>query len=115
MIGQFAFIFYLSDEQKLYLVRDRVGQKPLFYARNSSDIIFGSNLISVANEFSIKNINVNSYEKYLNYGVVPSPATIYENVYKVEPAQIVEFYLKQNSIQEKKYNEFLLKVEFSII
>ena len=109
MIGQFAFIFYLSDEQKLYLVRDRVGQKPLFYARNSSDIIFGSNLISVANEFSIKNIDVNSYEKYLNYGVVPSPATIYENVYKVEPAQIVEFDLKQNSIQEKKYKYWNLK------
>ena len=43
------------------------------------------------NNFSSKSLNAEAYNDYLNYGVVPSPNTIYENVYKVKPAEIVEF------------------------
>mgnify|MGYP003683525747 FL=1 len=109
LIGQFAIIFYQSELKKLFLIRDRVGQKPLFYARTDTNVIFGSNLISVADEFSSKSLNAEAYNDYLNYGVVPSPNTIYENVYKVKPAEIVEFNFNDSSVKENKFTYWNLQ------
>ena len=105
MNGQFSIMFYKSDENKLLLIRDRLGQKPLFFATNNSCITFGSNLISVANEYGNKAINKNSYEDFINYGVVPSPNTIFEHIYKLEPSQMIEvdFNTSQLSIEKHKY------------
>lgn len=105
MNGQFSIMFYKSDENKLLLIRDRLGQKPLFFATNNSCITFGSNLISVANEYGGKAINKNSYEDFINYGVVPSPNTIFEHIYKLEPSQMIEvdFNTSQLSIEKHKY------------
>ena len=105
MNGQFSIMFYKSDENKLLLIRDRLGQKPLFFATNNSCITFGSNLISVANEYGDKAINKNSYEDFINYGVVPSPNTIFEHIYKLEPSQMIEvdFNTSQLSIEKHKY------------
>ena len=101
LIGQFSIAFYRSNSRNLTLIRDRVGQKPLFFANTQSDIVFGSNLTSVSNEFNSKKINKNSYIEFINYGVVPSPNTIYENVYKLKPGQILSFDLNKNSINSK--------------
>ncbi len=101
LIGQFSIAFYRSNSRNLTLIRDRVGQKPLFFANTQSDIVFGSNLTSVSNEFNSKKINKNSYIEFINYGVVPSPNTIYENVYKLKPGQILSFDINENSINSK--------------
>ena len=45
MIGQFSIMFYESIPKKIILVRDRLGQKPLFYGNDKSEVVFGSNLI----------------------------------------------------------------------
>lgn len=105
MNGQFSIAFYNSDENKLLLIRDRLGQKPLFFAKNHSDITFGSNLISVVNEHGHKAINQKSYEDFINYGVVPSPNTIFDEVFKLEPSQITEidFGNSQLSTHHHKY------------
>jgi len=41
MIGQFSIAFYDSDNRKLIILKDRVGQKPLFYSKSNSDLTFG--------------------------------------------------------------------------
>ncbi len=103
LIGQFSFAFYSSNKKKLYLVRDRLGQKPLFYHKNKDNIIFGSNLKSVAKNLNSNEIDIKSLSNYLNYGVVPSPDTIYKNIKKVEPASIIEFD-SNSSFKENNYN-----------
>ena len=94
LIGQFSIAFYRSDVKNLTLIRDRVGQKPLFYSNLNNEIVFGSNLISVSRESKLNNIDKNSLNDFLNYGVVPSSNTIFEKVYKLMPGEIINIDLK---------------------
>jgi len=97
--GQFSIAYMNTSSQKIYLIRDRVGQKPLFYLLNSSELIFGSNLKSLANYKDDFEINHSSIEEYMETGVVSSPNTIFKNIKKVEPAQIVEINLSTKPFQ----------------
>ena len=87
--GQFAISFIDFNQNKLILARDRLGQKPLFYSIKK-DIIFGSNLKSVSEVSKQQNIKKNSLYEYLKLGVITSPNTIFENVYKLQPGENVE-------------------------
>ena len=114
--GQFSIAIYFSSLKKMYLIRDRVGQKPLFYYFKSNNLIFGSNLKSVA-DLSTKKISNQSLLNYINYGVVPSPETIFKDIYKVKPGEFVEidflneniktqtYWSLQNYISEEKFDE----------
>lgn len=101
--GQFAITFLDSIKNKVYLIRDRVGQKPLFYKFNSYNLCFSSGLRPLALSENQININENSLVDYLDYGVVPSPNTIFKEIYKVEPAEIVQFDISNEIKLERKY------------
>ena len=100
--GQFSISIYFSSLKKMYLIRDRVGQKPLFYFFNNSKLVFGSNLKSVA-DLSTKKISNESLLNYINYGVVPSPNTIFKDIFKVEPGEFVEIDFLNENIKTQKY------------
>ena len=102
--GQFSIVFINFTKNKLYFVRDRLGQKPLFYSVGK-DIAFGSNLVSVAKSINEKNLNFDALTNYLKNGVVFSPYTIFENIYKLEPSEIIEINLDNFTKQSKKYWE----------
>ena len=102
LIGQFSIFFLDFENMIVHLIRDRVGQKPLFYSKNSEGIIFGSNLKSVAKLSKINQYNYMSIEEYLSLGVVTAPNTIFNNIYKVEPAEIITFSLLEKRINMKK-------------
>lgn len=109
MVGQFSIVFYESISKKIILVRDRLGQKPLFYGNDNSEVVFGSNLISVAKELKKNHIKKESYDDFLNYGVVPSPNTIFKDVFKVKPGEIVSFVFKIDGISTYKEKYWDLK------
>ena len=109
MNGQFSIAFYDSDTKELFLIRDRLGQKPLFFTKSKSSVVFGSNLIAVVNEFGHKQINKTSFEDYMNYGVVPSPNTIFQDVFKVEPGQIIELDFNNSEISINQYKYWNLE------
>ena len=88
--GQFAIAFYDSRKKELILTRDRLGQKPLYYKLIDGSLYFGSNLKSIYNK-KHDEVRNSSLEDYLNYGVIPSPNTVFKNIYKLEPAQIITF------------------------
>ena len=92
--GQFSIFFFNKVTNSAYLVRDRLGQKPLFYWYDNKNLIFGSNLISVIN-MSKNNLKINfkSLNEYLSYGAITSPNTLFENFYKVSPANYLKFQL----------------------
>jgi asparagine synthase (glutamine-hydrolysing) len=100
--GQFSIAYLNKITKKLYLIRDRVGQKPLFYSHDSSSIALGSNLISTAEISGNLNIDKESLNEYLECGVVQSPKTIFKNIWKLCPGEIIEFDLSESEIKLNK-------------
>ncbi|MGI6685146.1 MAG: asparagine synthase (glutamine-hydrolyzing) [Bacillota bacterium] len=88
--GMFAFALWDDQEKKLHLVRDRVGEKPLYYGWANQRFIFGSELKALTCDSGfLKEINRNALNHYLRLGYVPAPYTIYQNTYKLLPGTIL--------------------------
>jgi len=90
--GIFAFALYDSASRALWLCRDRMGVKPLYYGKFSNRLIFGSELKALARHpvFSRK-IDRNAVAAFLQNNYVPGNCSIYEGVDKVPPATILRF------------------------
>ena len=102
VIGQFAVFFIDYENMVFHLIRDRLGQKPLFYSVTSENITFGSNLKSIARVSKNKDYNFESIGEYFSLGVVTSPNTIFKNIYKVEPGEIATFNLLEEDLNPTK-------------
>lgn len=90
--GMFAIALYDFEERKLLLVRDRIGKKPLYWARYGDTLIFGSELKSLLQHSLFKKeIDVQSLSLYLQTDYIPTPRTIYRNVFKLEPGTILTY------------------------
>ena len=103
VIGQFSIMFYDEKINKMYLIRDRVGQKPLFYKFGSEEVVFGSNLKSVVSGLENVQILDRSLNDYINFGVIPSPNTLFKNIYKVEPGSYLEFDFNGTKYTKKEF------------
>jgi len=101
--GQFSIVFFNYKDNKVYLIRDRLGQKPLFYFIEKNSLLFSSNLKSLVSNLESREYENSSIYEFLSIGVVTSPRTIFKDVSKVEPAQIIEVNIgEQISISSKK-------------
>ena len=81
--GMFAIVIYDQQKKDLYLFRDRLGIKPLFYHWNANEFIFGSELKSIkASGIQLK-INKEIIPSYLHLGYIPQNHTIYQNTFKL--------------------------------
>jgi len=88
LVGMFAFALFDRRERRLYLVRDRVGKKPLYFYLTGKLVIFGSELKALcAYPGFPRKIDNSSLELYLRYQYVPSPNTIYGDTRKLLPGQ----------------------------
>ena len=104
LVGQFSISFFDANSNELFLIRDRLGQKPLFYTHNSNEILFGSNLKSLITMNKEYTIDQESLVEYLDLGVVTSPKTIFKNFYKLEPSEFLIFDLNTYQVKtQKKY------------
>ena len=89
--GMFAIAVYDTITKKLTLARDRMGEKPLYYGKSGNNFYFCSELKSlkaVAPE-QLK-IHQPSLGLYIRHGYVPTPWSIYENIYKLQPGHWLE-------------------------
>lgn len=89
-IGMFAFALYDRRENILHLVRDRMGIKPIYYGWIDNSFVFSSELKAFkgCNGFKGK-IDRNSLTLLMRHNYIPAPYSIYENIYKLEPGQIL--------------------------
>lgn len=118
-IGMFAFALYDKLEQKIYLARDRMGEKPLYYFKNSSSFVFSSELKPILKFPEIeKNINMSALNEYLNLSYINHPHSIFENVSKLEPGKYLEFdintfnYKISNYWNFEEYSKFHSNTDF---
>lgn len=102
--GMFAFALYDRMAGKVFLVRDRLGIKPLYYRREPGRIIFASELNPVvAVSEGAMAVDPDAVAAYLYYQYVPCPATIYEGVHKLEPATRLEIDLTTGETRQERY------------
>lgn len=105
-IGMFAFALWDTQQNKLFLVRDRLGKKPLYFSHSGRELVFGSEL-SAFQPFKPweRNIDRESLASFLVFGYVPDPQSIYEGVSKLEPGHIATFDL---------YGELIIQAYWSL-
>lgn len=100
--GMFAFALWDRDTRTLHLVRDRLGIKPLFYGQTKDGIYFASELKSLAAAGLAFDIDAASVASFLRFGYVPAPYSIYRDVSKVLPGEVVTFNAG-GAVERRKY------------
>lgn len=98
--GMFAIALFDQKERTLFLARDRVGEKPLYYgmlkddinnSRNDECFVFGSDLNSIASLDGFTNsVNADILGDYMRYGYISAPFSIYRGIWKLEPGKILK-------------------------
>lgn len=103
--GMFAFAIWDREQQTLFLARDRLGVKPLYYAElPNGQFIFGSELKSLKEHPDLpKELEPTAIEEYFGFGYVPDPKTIYKNVFKLEPGYCLTIKKGCKSYQPRQY------------
>ena len=89
-VGMFALALWDRAERRLYLARDRFGEKPLYYGWTRGAFVFGSELSALRQYPGFDNaVDRNALALYTEYACVPAPYSIYEHIYKLEPACVL--------------------------
>ncbi len=100
--GMFAFALWDTGRKRLFLARDRIGIKPLYFYYKDGVLIFSSELKGILQYEGIKReINFQALHDYLTYMCVPDPDTIFRDVYKLEPGHIIT--CENGKVEIKRY------------
>lgn len=104
--GMWAFCIYDVTLEVLFFSRDRLGVKPLYYFYENEILIFSSEIKAILLHKEqkinrISNVNQAAVEIYFSTGYIPAPLSIYNNIFKLEPATNMFFDLKENKIIRK--------------
>jgi asparagine synthase (glutamine-hydrolysing) len=92
--GMFAVAVWDKSKQKLLLIRDRLGIKPLYYFYDGTMLIFASEIKALlASGLFHPELNQQALWDYLTFRYVPSPETIWDRIYKLPPASVLEWSL----------------------
>lgn len=84
--GMFAFVLWDAERQTLFAARDRMGEKPLYYAERNGWFVFGSELRTLlAHPEIARELDLRGLSRYLTSGYLPDPHTILEGVLKLPP------------------------------
>jgi len=107
--GMFAFAIWDFDREELFVARDRVGKKPLFYSlSDSGNFVFGSELKTLLVNGAVKReISLAAMDAYLTFGYVPEEFCIFEGAHKLPPAHFLTF--KDGYVRVERYWDFDFK------
>ena len=90
MIGMFAIALWDRKKHQLTLMRDRLGEKPLYYGWQNDTFLFCSELKALKKHDDFESeIDRDSLALYLRYNTIPAPYSIYKGIYKLKPGQIL--------------------------
>jgi asparagine synthase (glutamine-hydrolysing) len=107
--GMFAISLWDKNKKTLYLARDYIGEKPLYYSKlSNNELIYASELKALKKHPSIKlKLNKQAIWDYLSFLWVPEPQTVYEDIFALPPGHIIsinneEISIKKYAISDKK-------------
>jgi asparagine synthase (glutamine-hydrolysing) len=84
--GMFAFAIWDSRKRRLFMARDRIGKKPLYYTCKNGSLIFGSEIKAILEHPSVqRDIDTTALYHYLTFFVTPSPFTLFKGISKLAP------------------------------
>lgn len=90
--GMFAFCIYDDKHKRFYLVRDRLGKKPIYYYVDNHKVIFASDIKAVWHHTKNRlSLNTNSLDYYFSMLSVPQPQSIWTEINQLPPASILTF------------------------
>ncbi len=102
--GMFAFSLYDQQKERLFLARDRAGEKPLFYHLFDGTLHFASELKALmVNSDLPRRINLQALDCYLAMGCVPGDACILDGFNKLPPAHALVFDLRTDAVKVWRY------------
>ena len=104
--GMFAFAIWDKRDESLFLARDRVGKKPLFYSHTKAgNFVFGSELKTLLTHGEIsREIDHAALDAYLTFGYVPEEFCIFKDARKLPPGHFLLF--KDGKVETRKYWDF---------
>ena len=103
--GMFGFAIWDSSRRRLLLARDRAGKKPLYYTRVNGNLLFASEIKSLLCYPGVKRqVDLQALGDFLSVRYVPGPATLFANIYKVQPGHWL--LCENDTIHEECYWDF---------
>ena len=103
-VGMFALAIWDSKDEKIILIRDRMGEKPLYYGWVNGNFVFASELKSIKSFPLFSNlINRNALTLFLKHSSILEPYSIYEDIYKLEAGTILSLCTKTKIIDKHIY------------
>lgn len=103
LIGMFAIAIWDKFKKEIFLARDRVGEKPLYYGSYGELLLFGSELKALrAHPKFIPKINRDALCLFLRHNCIPQPYSIYEGIKKLPPGHFVN--LKKDAVPKKYWS-----------
>lgn len=101
--GAFAFCLYDKYKKQVYLIRDRLGEKPLLIYRKGNLIFFSSEFRSLLEIVDSKTIDKNAIYEYLKYKWIPEPYTLLKEINKIMPGEICTLKHGIKSVKKRIY------------
>lgn len=102
--GMFAIALYDKQEKELWLLRDRMGEKPLYYGFVGDSFVFASEVNEIAALPGFQNpINRDVLGIFLIHGYIPAPHSIYEGIFKLEPGKLLHAKAPFRSFTEETF------------
>ena len=100
--GMFAFAIWDKDEQRLFIARDRLGEKPVYYTDSVGGFAFASELKALREipDFDAT-LDLGAVHDYLSYGYIPAPRSVYRSVRKLPAAHYMV--LQRGGLEVRRY------------
>lgn len=112
--GMFVFALWDALKEELWLVRDRVGIKPLYYSIHNNRLVFASEIKALLEDPGQKKVlNERGFFDYLSFLTVPAPNTLFEGIYKL-PAGTWMCVRPDGSIQKNRYWDVLENIDANV-
>lgn len=100
--GMFAFAIYDSKRKSIFIARDRIGIKPLYFYDDKEVFVFASEIKAILNTGLVNpEVNLGAIDFYITLGYVPAPETLFRNIYKLEPGHYIV--ADENGMKKDEY------------
>ncbi len=102
--GMFAFALYDKSKKRLFIARDRAGQKPLFYYHSNGRLTFASELKALmADPTFPRELNLEALNFYLAYGYIPGEMCILKGIHKLPPGHMMTYDVEIDHLMVRQY------------